>query len=82
MVGMSSVVSGRVFCRFLEGSVVLDSADFLFRVAAVFPCSFWRVVTGLAAGSDDFWREVEPRVTVTLVFFLADRVVERVDRPS
>ena len=76
MVGISSVVSGRVVCR-LPARWVVDSEDFLFRVDAkgVWPastCVLERVVGALTIESVGFEREVGPRVTAGRPVFFAD----------
>ena len=83
IVGMSSVVSGRVFCR-LSARWAVNSEDFLFRVDAIrvwlaFPCVIERVVGVLAVESDSFEWEVGPRATAEPVFFFADCPVVLVD---
>ena len=85
MVGMSSVVSGRVFCH-LRSRWAVDSEDFLFRVDAVrvwlaCACVLERVVGVLAVESVGFGREVGPRVTPEAVFFFAVWPVLLVDGP-
>ena len=85
MVGMSSVVSGRVLCR-LPARLAVDSEDFLFRVDAVrvwlaSTCFLERVVGVLPVESVVFEREVGPRVTEGPVFFFVDWPVLLVDGP-
>ena len=83
MVGMSSVVSGRVLCRLLAHWAV-DSKDFLFQVDAVrvwlaFTCFLKRVVGVLPVESVVFEHLVGPRVTARPVFFFVNRPVLLMD---
>jgi len=64
MVGISSVIKGRVFCRFLAGWMA-SSEDFLFRVdvLAVESAAFlWEVEAVLAVGSAAFVLDVPRHV--------------------
>ena len=85
MVGMSSLVSGRVLCC-LPARWAVDYEDFLFRVDAVrvwlaFTCFLERVVGVLSVESVVFEWEVGLRVTAWPVFFV-DQPVLLVDGPS
>ena len=78
MVGMSSVVSGRVLCR-LPAHGAVDFEDFLFRVDAVrvwlaFTCFLERVVGVLSMESVIFEQKVGPRLTTGPVFFFNDQL--------